>query len=294
VLIDEMPELDAPNVIAAFQGWNDAGQAATTAVRYMVDAWGAQKFASIDPEDYFSFTDTRPMVRIVEGSQRTLTWPSNELYYAHGGEGGDAVLLVGTEPNLRWRSFCGEIIGLAESLHARRIVTLGALITESVHTRPAPLTGFATDNAVQAKLAARQISRSTYEGPTGIVGTLHSLCRDRDIPTASVWAATPYYLGSTPNPKTALGLLEALDDALALKLNLRELREVADDFERQVSLAVRDNGDVQERIKALEEAYDAAERPAGFAQPAAELPETGAIIADLEDFLRQSQRREDE
>lgn len=290
MLIEELPELDAPNVIAAFQGWNDAGQAATTSVRYLIDAWDTRRFASIDPEEYFSFTDTRPAVRIVQGSQRELTWPSNEFYCYEGrGARPDAVLLVGTEPNLRWRTFCGEITSLAKSLNARRIVTLGALITDSVHTRPAPLTGFATDVDVQEKLTGRNITRSSYEGPTGIVGALHNLCLREDIPTASVWAATPYYLGSTPNPRCSLALLETLDDALGLRLNLAELRQVADDFARQVSLAVKDNDDVQERIRALENAYDAQEQPP--ARPGAELPETGAIIADLEDFLRK--RRED-
>lgn len=290
MLIEELPELDAPNVIAAFQGWNDAGQAATTAVRYLIDAWDARRFASIDPEEYFSFTDTRPTVRIVQGSQRELTWPSNEFYCYEGrGTRPDAVLLVGTEPNLRWRTFCGEVTSLAKSLNARRIVSLGSLITDSVHTRPPPLTGFATDPEVQEKLAARGITRSSYEGPTGIVGALHNLCLREDIPTASVWAATPYYLGSTPNPRCSLALLEALDDALGLRLNLTELRQVADDFLRQVSLAVKDNDDVQGRIRALENAYDAQERPP--ARPGAELPETGAIIADLEDFLRK--RREE-
>ncbi len=290
MLIEELPELDAPNVIAAFQGWNDAGQAATTAVRYLIDAWDARRFASIDPEEYFSFTDTRPTVRIVQGSQRELTWPSNEFFFAEGrGARPDAVLLVGTEPNLRWRTFCGEVTSLAKSLNARRIVTLGALIADSVHTRPAPLTGFATDPEVQEKLVARAITRSSYEGPTGIVGTLHNLCLREEIPTASIWAATPYYLGSTPNPRCSLALLEALDDALGLRISLAELRQVADDFARQVTLAVKDNDDVQERIRALEQAYDAQERPPE--RPGAELPESGAIIADLEDFLRK--RREE-
>lgn len=290
MLIEDLPELEAPNIFAAFQGWNDAGQAATTAVRYLIDAWDARRFASIDPEEYFSFTDTRPTVRIVQGSQRELTWPSNEIYCYEGkGVRPDAVLLLGTEPNLRWRTFCGEITGLAKSLRARRIVTLGALITDSVHTRPPPLTGFATDALIQEKLAARNITRSSYEGPTGIIGTLHSLCLREEIPTASVWVATPYYLGATPNPRSALALLEAIDDALELRLNLAELRQVSDDFVRQVSMAVKDNDEVQERIRALEEAFDAQEPPS--VRPSHELPETGAIIADLEDFLRK--RREE-
>jgi len=154
-----------------------------------------------------------------------------------------------------------------------------------VHTRPVPLTGFATDGRVQEKLSLRSITRSSYEGPTGIVGTLHSICLQENMPAASVWAATPYYLGSTPNPKTALGLLDALDDALDLHLNLNELRGVANEFERQVSMAVRDNSEVQERIRTLEELHDA-QQAANTPIAPGELPEAGAIIADLEDFLR--------
>jgi proteasome assembly chaperone (PAC2) family protein len=288
--LDELPPNDeSTNMIAAFQGWNDAGQAATTAVRYLIDQWGAKPFARLDADEYFSFTDTRPQIRIVDGSQRELVWPSNEFYYFGGSAGTPpAVLLLGTEPNLRWKGFCDEVIGLAATLSAQRIVTMGALVADAVHTRPVPLTGFATDPDVARKLVARDITRSSYQGPTGIVGTLHSFCVEQQMPTASVWAATPYYLGSTPNPKTALGLLDALDDALDLRLNLNELRGVADEFVQQVSLAVKDNDEVQERIRILEQAYD--ER--GAPEPGGEFPETGAIIADLESFLREKRTGE--
>lgn len=285
------PKGNPPNVIAAFQGWNDAGQAATTAVRFLVDAWKAQPFARIDPETYFSFTDTRPTIRIVEGDQRELVWPKNEFYYSSGsGNAPAAVLFIGTEPNLRWRGFCGEIIGLAESLDALRVVTLGSLVTDAVHTRPVPLTGFSTDPDIARKLLARNVNRANYEGPTGIVGTLHNLCTTSGLTTASIWAASPYYLGSTPNPKTALGLLDALDDALDLGLSLGELRQVSDEFARQVSLAVRDNVEVQGRIRALEQAYDA--QGGRSPQPPPDFPETGAIIADLETFLREQRADE--
>ncbi len=286
--IDRLPELEAPNFIASFQGWNDAGQAASTAVRYLIDTWHAERFARIDPEEYFNFTDTRPTVRIVDGRHREVIWPRVE-FFAHrtGDVSPDAVLMAGVEPNLKWRSFCGEIADLASSVGARRIVTLGALVTDAVHTRPVPLTGFSTDGEVQAKFEARRIVRSSYEGPTGIVGVLHDACTRASVPAASLWAATPYYLGSTPNPKTALGLLEALDDALSLKLNLSELRMVAEEFARQVSLAVRDNAEIREQIRTLEQRYD--ER--GAEQPP-EFPPTGAIIADLEQFLRQQREEE--
>jgi predicted ATP-grasp superfamily ATP-dependent carboligase len=283
--IEQIPELDRPNLIAAFQGWNDAGQSATTAVRYLIDSWKAEPFAKIDPEEYYSFTDTRPTIRIVDGSQRELSWPKNEFFFYRGTDTSPAaVMLIATEPNLKWRSYCGEITRLARSVGARRLVTLGSLVTDAVHTRPVPLTGFSTDDGVQAKLASRGITRSTYEGPTGVVGVLHDACLRAELPAASVWAATPYYLGGTPNPKTALGLLDALDDVLELRLNLSEMRIVAEEFERQVSLAVRDNSEMQERIRSLEEAHDAS---GGAPRPSTELPPAGTIIADLESFLRQ-------
>jgi proteasome assembly chaperone (PAC2) family protein len=285
VEIEELPELDRPNLIAAFQGWNDAGQAATTAVRYLVDSWKAKSFARIDPEEYFSFTDTRPTIRIVDGNERALTWPTNEFFaYEGNGSSPSAVVLIGTEPNLKWRGFCGEIVRMARAVGAQRLVTIGSLVTDAVHTRPVPLTGFSTDPSVQSKLASRSIGRSSYEGPTGIVGVLHDACRRAELPAASVWAASPYYLGATPNPKTALGLLDALDEALGLRLNISELRLVADEFERQVSLAVRDNDEMQQQIRTLEERYDAA--GGGAAQPQSDLPPAGTIIADLEKFLR--------
>jgi proteasome assembly chaperone (PAC2) family protein len=282
--IEQIPELDRPNVIAAFSGWNDAGQAATTAVRYLIESWHAQRFAHIDPEEYYSFTDTRPTIHIMEGAQRQLTWPANEFFSYEGNDTQPAaVLMVGVEPNLKWRSYCGEIVRLAKSLGARRLVTVGSLVTDTVHTRAVPLTGFSTDDSVQGKFSSRGITRSNYEGPTGVVGVLHDACNRAELPAASLWAASPFYLGSTPNPKTALGLLDALDEALALRLNLTELRGVADEFVRQVSLAVRDNQEVQERIRNLEERADAAQP----SQAPPEFPSTGAIIADLENFLRE-------
>lgn len=285
----ERPDVESPSVLVAFQGWNDAGQAATTALRYLVDSWKATKFARIDPEEYFSFTDTRPTVRIVDGSQRELAWPHNEFYAFSGNTNNPPmVMMLGMEPNLRWRSFCSEIIDLARSINAQRIVTLGSLITDAVHTRPVPLTGFATDALVQEKLAARSITRSSYEGPTGIVGALHNICLHAEMPAASIWAAAPYYLGATPNPKAALALLDTLDDALGLKINLGELKVVAREFERQVTNAVKDDSEMQERIRTLEENFDqrGIVEPQQAPGPPPEFPETGVIIEDLENFLR--------
>jgi proteasome assembly chaperone (PAC2) family protein len=197
-------------------------------------------------------------------------------------------MMIGQEPNLKWRAFCAEVLNLARAVNARRIVTLGALITESVHTRPVPITGFSTESLIQNKFIAKSITRSSYEGPTGIVGVLHSACIDAQMPTASLWAGTPYYLGSTPNPKTALGLLESVDELFDLQINLNELKVVAEEFERQVSMAVHDNAEIQERIQSLEQAFDSS-APAPQTPP--QFPPTGALIDDLEQFLKR-QREE--
>ena len=273
-----MPDLETPTLIAAFQGWNDAGQGATTAVRYLIDTWHAKAFARLNADDYFVFSETRPTIRIVDGTSRELSWPSPQFHWRKNQPPvPDVVLMSGVEPNLRWSAFVTEIIDLAKTLGATRIVTAGALLTDAVHTRPVPLTGFSTDPDVQTKFSARNITRSNYEGPTGIVGVLHDACRRAEVPAASVWAGTPYYLGGTPNPKTALGLLDALDDALGLALNLTEMRAVAEEFEKQVSAAIPENPELQERIEMLERRYD--EQPQEF-------PPAGTIIADLENFLR--------
>lgn len=288
--IEQLPELEHPTVIAAFSGWNDAGQSATTAVRYLIDAWKAEPFAKMDPEDFYSFTDTRPTIKIADGNTREIVWPTNEFFAFRGNTTSPAaVMMSGVEPNFKWRTYCGEIIRLARSVGARRLVTLGSIVTDAVHTRPVPLTGFSTEEAVQSKFVSRGIGRSNYEGPTGIIGVLHNACRDAELPVASMWAATPYYLGGTPNPKTAYGLLDALDESLGLKMNLGELRAVANEFERQVSAAVRDNAEVQQQIRALEERYDTQGSRFGgnvSEAPPAELPDSGTIIADLEDYLR--------
>ncbi len=278
--------LSPSTLIAAFAGWNDAGQAATAAVRFLIDALGAEEVASIDPEEFYDFTSSRPIVRIGPDEQRALEWPSNRFFVASS-SGRGCVLLLGDEPHLRWRAFTGAVLSVASRLDCRLVFTLGGLVGDAVHTRPVPLAGYSLHPTLRPRFEALGITGSRYEGPTGIVGALHDRCRQEMIPSASLWAAVPQYLGTTPNPKAALALLEALDKLLELGLDLRELRAVAQEFEASVTKAVAQNREVFEIVRFLERQHDAGE--ARGQEP--DLPSPAAIIEDLEEFLRKQRER---
>lgn len=280
--------LDLPpsTLIAAFAGWNDAGQAATAAVRFLIDAFHAEEVASIDPEEFYDFTSSRPVVRIGPDEQRALEWPANRFFVSAGRERG-IVLLLGDEPHLRWRAFTSAVLDVASRLNCRMVFTLGGLVGDAVHTRPVPLAGYSLHPALRPRFDALGISGSRYEGPTGIVGALHDRCRQEMIPSGSLWAAVPQYLGTTPNPKAALALLDALDDLLELGLDLRELRAVAEEFEASVTKAVSQNREVLEIVRFLERQHDAGAAKA----EETDLPPPAAIIEDLEEFLRKQRER---
>lgn len=280
--------LDLPpsTLIAAFAGWNDAGQAATAAVRFLIDALGAEEVASIDPEEFYDFTSSRPVIRIGPDEQRAIEWPSNRFFVAAGPERGFA-LLLGDEPHLKWRAFTSAVLGVATRLNCRMVFTLGGLVGDAVHTRPVPLAGYSLHPTLRPRFEAIGITGSRYEGPTGIVGALHDRCRQEMIPSGSLWAAVPQYLGTTPNPKAALALLEALDRLLEIGLDLRELRTVAEEFEASVTRAVAQNREVLEIVRFLERQHDAG--AATGQEP--DLPPPAAIIEDLEEFLRKQRER---
>lgn len=280
---DAQPELRQPVLIGGFRGWNDAAEAATTCIRVLVDKWSAKPLATIDPEEFFDFTQARPIVRLAPGMQRELEWPSNEFFYHAGVDPApDVILLLGTEPHLKWRTFTGEIVELAKRFGVRLVITLGALLAEAVHTRPVPITGYTTDTQVAPRLQQLGIFPTRYEGPTGIVGTLHDACRRAGLPTASVWAAVPHYLGATPNPRASLAMLRALSTLLDLKLDLTDLASIAISFEQNVSEAVRQNEGLAAYVNELERRID--EASGEGKEP--EFPPTSAIIHDLEEFLR--------
>ena len=268
-------------MIAAFRGWNDGGQAASLAGGYLAKLWQAERFAEIDPENFFDFQATRPHVSLEQGLTRKIDWPATVFY--HGRPSGmerDAVLLLGVEPNLRWRTFTELIVGLAGELGVELVVTLGALLADVPHTRPCPVTGSATDKQLVERLG---LSASRYEGPTGIVGVLHDTLSRHRVPSASFWAAVPHYVSLTPSPKAALALCDRLGDLLGVPLDTGELAEAADDYSEQVSEAVASDPDTASYVEELEQRADTLAEEA-------DLPSGDALAAELTQFLRDRER----
>ena len=218
---ERRPSLRRPVLVAAFRGWNDGAQGASLAASFLAQSWDARRFADIDPEEFFDFQATRPHVVLEEGLTRRINWPETAFYHASvPGTERDAVLALGIEPNLRWRTFAEEIVGLAGELGIELVVTLGALLADVPHTRPAPVTGSASDPKLVEELG---LAASRYEGPTGIVGVLHDACRRAGVPSASLWAAVPHYASLAASPKAALALCERLAGLLGADLELADL-----------------------------------------------------------------------
>jgi proteasome assembly chaperone (PAC2) family protein len=279
--IDRRPELTRPVLVAAFRGWNDGAQAATLAAGYLAKTWGAERFAEVDPEDFFDFQATRPHVSLEEGLTRRIDWPETAFYHARpDGLDRDVVLLLGIEPNLRWRTFGDLVVGLANDLDVELMITLGALLADVPHTRPAPVTGSATDEELVERLG---LSGSRYEGPTGIVGVLHDVCRQRGIASASLWAAVPHYVSLTPSPRGALALCERLGTLIGATVDGDELEEAARSYEEQVSEAVASDEETAAYVEELERRADQLEE-------ATDLPSGDALAAELTRFLREREQ----
>ena len=274
---ERRPVLRHPLLVTAFEGWNDAGDAATLAVSYLVDAWGAERFASIDPEEFFDFTSTRPHARIVEGTNRRIDWPAIELLHATiPGTERDVMFVRGVEPQLRWRTFCAAIVEVATGAGAELAINLGALLADVPHTRPVRVTGTTEDAGLSGRMG---LARSNYEGPTGIVGVLSAACVDAGLPTASFWAAVPHYVHQVPSPKAALALVRRSAALLGARINPMELQVAAEEYERQVSDRVADDEDAAAYVAQLEEADDAGagERALGAAHGTG--PDAGGLDA---------------
>jgi proteasome assembly chaperone (PAC2) family protein len=269
---ESRPALHEPVFVAAFAGWNDAGDAATGAVRYLVDHYDAELFATLDAEEFFDFTATRPHVGFDDDENREITWPSTELYATTLPGGQDVVLAIGTEPHLRWRTFCNELIDVAKSLGCRRLVTLGALVAEVPHSRPVRVVGTATDSAVQSEL---DLQPSTYEGPTGIVGVLTGACVEADVPTVSLWAAVPTYVPTAPSPKAALALVEYTARVLGIWLPTTDLEIASASYERQVSELVAEDEETADYVRNLESSHDDNDLQPGR-----------SLVEEVERFLR--------
>jgi proteasome assembly chaperone (PAC2) family protein len=278
----DRPQLRQPVLIAAFEGWNDAADAASTAVRYLRDRWAARPFATIDHEDFYDFTATRPQVRLINGLTRRIEWPETELSWATlPGTSRDVVVLLGHEPQLKWRTFTEQIIAVATELKVELIVILGALLADVAHSRPVRVTGTAADAELVRRLG---LGRSTYEGPTGIVGVLHEAFSRSHLPSASLWAAVPHYVAATPSPKASLALVERAIELLSTTVDLEDLAIAAADYERQVSEVVASDDDVVAYVHRLESSTDDDEEDdvAGL-----ETVTGDALVAELERYLRE-------
>jgi proteasome assembly chaperone (PAC2) family protein len=272
------PELRSPVLVAAFAGWNDAASAATTALEAAAVDLDAEVVAHIDPEEFYDFQVTRPTIRLTDGQARHVDWPQNTFVGARTGAERDLVLLSGIEPNLRWRTFAEAILDVCERLGVEMVVTMGALIADVAHSRPVPITGLASDPELVERL---DLSRSNYEGPTGIVGIVHDECRKRGVVSASLWAAVPHYVAAVPNPKAALALLRRLEGLTGVAVEASELEDAMERFEQQVDRAVRANPEIQELVQRLE-----AEQEATFSI-GDEVPDGDEIAQDFQRFLRQ-------
>jgi proteasome assembly chaperone (PAC2) family protein len=279
--IYERPTLEKPVLIGAFRGWNDGGQAATLAAGYLARRWGARKFADIDPELFVDFQATRPHVVLDEGRTRRIEWPENTFYRARiPGTSRDAVLLIGVEPNYRWRTFT-EIVGeLASDLGIELFVTLGALLADVPHTRSAPVTGAASDPRLVEELGL-QLSR--YEGPTGIVGVLLDACRRAGIPSVSLWAAVPHYVSLAPSPRAARALCERLAAILEVDIDVAELEEAEREYVEQVSQAVASDADTASYVEELEQRADSLD----LLEETGGLPSGDDLAREIGRFLRE-------
>lgn len=272
------PNLRRPVLVAAFEGWNDAGDAASGAARWLADRFGAEVVATIDAEDFFDFTTTRPTVEVLEGGMRQISWPDTEVWAAETDGPTDLVVLVGPEPHLRWRSYCKAVTEAADALDCSMVLTLGALLSDVPHSRPTAVTGTADDPEL---LARHGLRRSTYEGPTGIVGVLHAACAAREIPSASLWAAVPTYVSGAPSPKATLALVERACGLLGLQQPSTDLQIAAAAYERQIDELVEADEDTAAYVAGLEEVADDEARHADGGEPTGREGHPSASSTDL-------------
>jgi proteasome assembly chaperone (PAC2) family protein len=281
---DRRPDgLRAPAMVCAFQGWNDAGDAASSAVSFLASSLQARRFARIDSEEFYDFQSNRPSVQFNDENEREIVWPAVEVLEATAPRAPrDLVLVQGVEPSLRWRSFTRHIVDLAEALGVQVVVSLGALLGDVPHTRPVSMSGHATDPALMERLG---MQGSTYEGPTGIVGVLHAACAQAGLPSASLWAGVPHYVAAAANPKAALALVRRVEGLIGVSVDVSELESAAADYERQVGLAVQSDPDIQAFVERLEQAAEGDEDVAPE-----DVPSGDAIAREFQRFLRQRGR----
>ncbi len=269
-----VPQLRRPVLVMAFEGWNDAGDSATTAADHIAERLGAEVFASLDPEPFYDFTNTRPMVRLNAEGKREISWPTNDFYAAKMPDSDrDMIILTGTEPQLRWRTYCEAVVQLASQHDVSLVVSLGALIADVVHTRPTTIYGASYDSALCEEL---DLEPSGYEGPTGIVGVIHDAFHRADMGSVSLWGTVPSYVPHAPSPKAAMALVNRVARLVDIKIPVDQLKSSSQVYEKQITDLVADDLETQEYVAELEARYDEAVGP-GSGE---------ALISELEQFLR--------
>jgi proteasome assembly chaperone (PAC2) family protein len=292
--VSSWPVLRHPVMLAAFQGWNDASEVATGALRSLSQQWSGEEFATIDPEEFFDFSERRPMVVYDAEGQRQVTWPDNTFFFCHDrSTDRDFIVLVGTEPHLRWRTFTGQILGLAKRLEVSVVVTVGGLLADVAHTMPANVSGSATQSELRARLRLGGASTTRYKGPTGIVGVLQDACRRADVPAASLWGSVPHYLqGTTPNPSVQTAIMRAISDLLDLHLDFSRQEAEAARFRHQVDEAIAGNERLTAYVRSLEQRLTPEdEEPSETEDPPSPLPSGEEFVRDLEEYLRRHNRQ---
>jgi predicted ATP-grasp superfamily ATP-dependent carboligase len=281
---DRRPDgLRAPAMVCAFKGWNDAGEAASSAVSFLASALEARRFAQIDSEEFYDFQTNRPNVRFSDTNTREIVWPTVEVFEASAPRAPrDLVLVQGVEPSMRWRAFSSQLIDLAEALGVQLVVSLGALLGDIPHTRPVAISGHASEEGLMERMGLAA-QGSTYEGPTGIVGVLHSACADAGLPSASLWAGVPHYVAAAANPKAALALVRRVEGLTGISVDVSELESASTDYERQVGLAVQSDPDIRAFVERLEQAAESDDEPLA----PGDVPSGDTLAREFQRFLRQ-------
>jgi predicted ATP-grasp superfamily ATP-dependent carboligase len=275
---DQKPKLRSPTLICSFKGWNDAAESASSAVQFLATQWDAARVGAIDPEDFFDFQVTRPTVRLTEGLTREIEWPEFVISSASLATAErDVVFLVGSEPNLHWKTFAATVVGAARELGVAQVVSLGALLADVPHTRPVQVTGIAGDQAMAERLG---FSQTRYEGPTGIVGVLHDACARSGVESASLWAPVPHYVAAVPSPKASLALIQRVETLMGVTIELGGLEEASIEYERRLDEAVAAEPEVRALVERLEQQLDDSEISFG------DLPSGDSIAREFQRFLR--------
>jgi proteasome assembly chaperone (PAC2) family protein len=281
LIVSSRPELRSPVLVAAFRGWNDGGQGATLGGGYLAKNWGAESFAEIDSENFYDFQAVRPNVSLEDGLTRKIEWPTNTFLHAPiPGLDRDAVILLGVEPNLRWKTYTALVLEVVQDLEIELVVTLGSLLADVPHTRPAPVSAAASDASLVEELG---VEPSRYEGPTGIVGILLDACRREGLPAVSLWAAVPHYVSLAPSPRAALALCTRLGELIGIDVDVAELEQAAEEYSQQVTEAVESDGETAAYVEELERRVD-------LLEAAEELPSGESLAAELTRFLREREQ----